>query len=139
MKRHDALTSLSRDHHRALVVAQRLKRASEDTAAGTREAFLDYWRADGKRHFREEEEILLPTYAGFGDPDQPVVARVLIDHVRIRRLADQLAGCSADIGVLHSLGAHLDEHVRREERELFPLIERELPGAELARLAELLS
>lgn len=137
--RHDALTSLSRDHHHALVVAQRLKRASENTAAGSREAFLDYWRADGRRHFREEEEILLPTYAGFGDVDQPVVARVLIDHVRIRRLADQLAGGSADIGVLHSLGAYLDEHVRREEREQFPLIERELPEAALARLAELLS
>lgn len=139
MKRHDALAALSRDHHHALVVAQRLKRAGETTAAEAREAFLDYWRADGQRHFREEEEILLPTYAGFADPDQPLVARVLIDHIRIRRLAHEVAGDSPDVDVLHMLGEQLGEHVRREERELFPLLEQALPDTELARLARLLS
>ncbi len=139
MKRHDALAALSRDHHHALVVAQRLKRAGETTAAEAREAFLDYWRADGQRHFREEEEILLPTYAGFADPDQPLVARVLIDHIRIRRLAHEVAGDSPDVDVLQMLGEQLGEHVRREERELFPLLEQALPDTELARLARLLS
>jgi iron-sulfur cluster repair protein YtfE (RIC family) len=139
LKRHDALASLSRDHHHALVVAQRLKRASQATAAAAREAFLDYWRVDGQRHFHEEEEILLPTYAGYRDPEQPVVARVLIDHIRIRRLAQQLATDRPGVGVLHTLGAQLEEHVRREERELFPLIEQALPGVELDRLAQLLS
>ncbi len=134
MKRHDALAALSRDHHHALVVAQRLKRASETTAADARQAFLEYWRADGQRHFREEEEILLPSYAGHGDPDLPVVARVLIDHVRIRRLADEIATDAPPIAVLHVLGEQLADHVRREERELYPLIERALPETEMARL-----
>ena len=77
MKRHEALAALSRDHHHALVVAQRLKRASETTAAEARDAFLEYWRADGQRHFREEEDILLPAYAGFGNPEEPVLARCI--------------------------------------------------------------
>lgn len=139
MKRHDALAPLSRDHHHALVVAQRLKRATQSTAGGAREAFLDYWRADGQRHFREEEDILLPCYAGHGDPDLPIVARVLIDHVRIRRLAHEIAGEGPSIGVLHALGEQLGDHVRREERELFPLIEQALPEADLARLVQLLT
>lgn len=139
MKRHDALASLSRDHHHALVVAQRLKRANQSTAAGARDAFLDYWRADGQRHFREEEDILLPCYAGHGDPDLLIVARVLIDHVRIRRLAHEIADDSLSIDVLHALGEQLSDHVRREERELFPLIEQALPEAELARLVQLLT
>jgi iron-sulfur cluster repair protein YtfE (RIC family) len=139
VKRHDALASLSRDHHQALVVARRLKRAGDDTAAGAREAFLEYWRSDGQRHFREEEEILLPTFAGFGDPDRPVVARVLIDHIRIRQLAHELAGDSPGIGALHTLGERLDAHVHLEERELFPLIEQALPEVELVRLTRLLS
>jgi hemerythrin-like domain-containing protein len=139
VKRHDALAALSRDHHHALVVAQRLKRASETTAADARQAFLEYWRADGQRHFREEEEILLPSYAGHGDPDLPVVARVLIDHVRIRRLADEVATDAPPIAVLHVLGEQLADHVRREERELFPLIERALPETEMARLLRLLT
>ena len=139
MKRHNALAPLSRDHHHALVVAQRLKHASEATAADARNAFLEYWRADGQRHFREEEEILLPSYAGHGGVEEPIVARVLIDHVRIRRLADELSADAAPIAALHALGELLGEHVRREERELFPLIERALPEAELARLLRLLT
>lgn len=139
MKRHNALAPLSRDHHHALVIARRLRHASEATAADARQAFLEYWRADGQRHFREEEDILLPSYAGHGDVEAPIVARVLIDHVRIRRLADELAAGTAPIGALHALGEQLGEHVRREERELFPLIERALPEAELARLLRVLS
>lgn len=140
MKRHPALAALSRDHHHALVVAQRLRRAGEGSATDAREAFLDYWRADGARHFREEEDILLPTFAGFGDPDAPVVARVLVDHVRIRRLADELAAAeSPPLAMLHDLGQRLADHVRLEERDLFDLIERALPEDELVRLAAALA
>lgn len=139
MKRHPSLQQLSRDHHHALVVAQALKRAKPETAAAAREGFLDYWTADGREHFREEEEILLPTFAGFANPDQPVVARVLIEHVLIRHLADDVAADSPPLECLHRLGTELEHHIRREERELFPLIEQALPEAELARLAALLA
>jgi hypothetical protein len=47
VRRDDALSALSRDHHHALVIAQRLRRASETTASDARDAFLEYWRADG--------------------------------------------------------------------------------------------
>ncbi|HEX8977307.1 MAG TPA: hemerythrin domain-containing protein [Solirubrobacteraceae bacterium] len=138
MKRHEALAALSRDHHHALVVAQRLRRASETTATEDRDAFLAYWHADGQRHFREEEDILLPAYARFGDSEEPVLARVLVDHVRIRGLADEVASDSPGLEALHALGEQLSAHVRREERELFPLIEAALPEHELSRLVGLL-
>lgn len=134
MKRHPALEQLSRDHHHALVVAQRLKRAQASTADEAREAFLDYWTSEGRAHFREEEEILLPTLARFTDPDQPVVTRVLLDHVRIRRLAAELADDSP-LAQLHTLGAELQQHVRREERDLFGVIEETIPEIELLELA----
>lgn len=134
MKRHPALQQLSRDHHQALVVAQRLKRAAPADADQARAQFQDYWQADGRTHFREEEEILLPTLARFADPDQPIVARVLIDHIRIRRLQAD-ARDRADLDVLHALGGELEQHIRREERELFPLIEQTVPEPELVELA----
>jgi iron-sulfur cluster repair protein YtfE (RIC family) len=134
VKRHRALESLSRDHHHALVVAQRLKRATEPAADEARSAFLDYWEADGREHFREEEEVLLPALARFADPEQPVIARVLIDHVRIRRFAAELAD-APPVATLQGLGEELEQHVRREERELFPLIERAMPEGELVALA----
>lgn len=139
MKRHAALAALSRDHHHALVVAQGLKRATNSTAAEAREAFLAYWRQDGQRHFREEEEILLPCYAGYDEADLAIVARVLVDHVRIRRLAQEIDTDAPGMGALHVLGEQLSDHVRREERELFPLIEQSLSDPDLTRLVELLT
>jgi hemerythrin-like domain-containing protein len=62
----------------------------------------------------------------------------LIDHVRIRRLAQEVADDSPNLDLLHALGTLLEQHVRCEERELFPLIERAVPEHELMRLTALL-
>ncbi len=138
MKRHPALEQLSRDHHHALVVAQRLKRADEATAQEARDVFLAYWSDDGRHHFREEEDVLLPACAEFMDVEQPLVAKVLTDHIQIRHLAHQLEAQHPPLTILHDLGGRLEQHIRREERELFPLIEQSLPNQELARLVDLL-
>jgi iron-sulfur cluster repair protein YtfE (RIC family) len=138
MNRHPALEALSRDHHHALVVAQRLKRADRGGAVDAQAAFLGYWRADGAEHFEEEEQVLLPLLAAFADPSHPVVAKVLTDHVRIRRLAADASADPPDLEVLHRLGSELEQHVRREERELFALIEQAVPDQELRRLGDLL-
>jgi hemerythrin-like domain-containing protein len=139
MKRSAALASLSRDHHQALVVAQRLRRATDATAADARAAFLAFWTDHGRLHFRHEEELLFPAYAGHGDPHDPVVLRALGDHAMIRHRADSLAAAaSADPATLALLGAELAAHVRLEEREVFPLIERVMPERELDALARAL-
>lgn len=95
MKRSEALAHLSRDHHQALVIARGLRRATHETVAGAREAFLSYWSADGRRHFSLEEELLFPAYAGYGDAHHPLVLQALGDHVAIRHRADTLAASSA--------------------------------------------
>ena len=136
MKRADALRSLSRDHHQALVIAQALTRADESNAGERQAAFLDFWRAHGHRHFQVEEEVLLPFYAGFADVRTEPVVRVLTDHVEIRRMAQDLEqGPAAPVDSLHALGGRLADHVRHEERVLFPMIEDALPDERLAELA----
>jgi hemerythrin-like domain-containing protein len=139
LRRHGALEPLSRDHHHALAAAQQLKRASRTSSTAARDRFLAYWDPEGREHFREEEEILLPTCAPFIDPEHELVTKVLTEHIRIRHLAGEAsAGSPPALAVLHELGRRLEQHVRLEERELFPLIERSLPEEELARLLELL-
>jgi hemerythrin-like domain-containing protein len=139
VKRSDALASLSRDHHHALVVAQRLRRATDATAADARAAFLAFWTEHGRLHFRLEEELLFPAYAGHGDPHDPLVLRALGEHAMIRHRADALVSAtSADPGVLALLGAELAAHVRLEEREVFPLVERVMSERELDALARAL-
>ena len=90
MKRHPTLQRLSR-HQLALAVALELTRAVEATAPAARTRFLNFWRAEGRQHFRQEEEILLPAFARRGDPRHPIVARVLTDHVELRGDAAELA------------------------------------------------
>lgn len=136
MKRSAALAALSRDHHHALVVAQALRRADDASAEAARATFLRYWTDDGAEHFRREEELLLPAFAGYGDPHHPLVLRALGEHVAIRHRAARLAaGAAAEPNALHELGEQLAAHVRLEERELFPLIEAAMPAGELARVA----
>jgi hypothetical protein len=136
MKRDAALASLSRDHHQALVMALKLRRAAAPTADEARAALGAFWPVHGRRHFRLEEEILLPVYAGHGDPHHPLVARALCDHVAIRHRVDEVLGEShSTVTDLHELGGLIAAHVRLEERELFPLIERAIPMAQLAALA----
>jgi iron-sulfur cluster repair protein YtfE (RIC family) len=136
MKRSDALAQLSRDHHQGLVVAQRLRRAEEPTAGPARNAFLAFWIEDGSRHFRIEEEILLPAFARHGSPQDEAVIRVLTEHVDLsRRAADIAAEPEPPIGLLRELGERLHGHIRHEERILFPLIEAALSDDELVELA----
>ena len=135
MKRSEALAPLSRDHHQGLFVALQLKRAEPETAANARQDFLDFFEREGARHFRTEEEVLLPAYARHGEPDQPEVVRVLVDHVDLRRRAQDLAASpDPDPAELHELGERLESHIRHEERVLFPLIEEALPLEELEQV-----
>jgi iron-sulfur cluster repair protein YtfE (RIC family) len=139
MQRSEALAALSREHHHGLVVAQRLSRATPNGAAEARGEFLAFWSADGRHHFRAEEEVLLPAFAEHAPADHEAVVRVLVEHVELRVRAGRLAADPAPpLEALHELGRRLHDHIRHEERVLFPLIEEALPGPELARLPEAL-
>jgi hypothetical protein len=136
MKRDPALVTLSHDHHQALFVAQGLRRADRDDAGERREAFRAFWEGGGEAHFETEERVLLPAFAEHGDAHDALVLQVLGDHVELRCRARQvLAGGPPDLDALHLLGERLAEHVRLEERELFPLVESALPAERLTRLA----
>jgi hypothetical protein len=135
MKRSEALTPLSHQHHHGLFAALQLKRADPDTAADARRAFLEFFAREGAGHFRAEEELLLPAYARHRGHDRPEIARVLTEHVDLRRRGQDVeAAADADPAVLRELGERLEAHIRFEERELFPMIEAALPDDELERL-----
>jgi hemerythrin-like domain-containing protein len=135
MKRAQALRQLSRDHHKALFVAQRLRRVERSDVEACALEFLDFWRSHGHRHFQVEEEVLLPAYERVASAEEEPVVRVLTDHMTIRRRAADVEAGARSVGPLQELGSILEGHVRHEERVLFPLIEEALPAAELETLA----
>jgi hemerythrin-like domain-containing protein len=132
MKRDEALRSLSRDHHQALVVAQRMRRA-DDAEEGAAQ-FLDFFETHGQVHFGIEEQVLLPRWAELGEVDREAAARLAAEHLSIRTHALELQS-EPNLESVRALGEELDAHVRFEERELFPAIERDLGEEELAVLA----
>lgn len=133
MKRAEALQPLSREHLAALLAARKL-RAADDVAAATRE-FLAFWNDEGRRHFRIEEEVLLPGWAAYGEVDRDGAARMLEEHLMIRREVVRLRAGELSVGQIHLLGDLLHDHVRFEERELFVAAEEALDAVSLARLA----
>ena len=135
MKRSEELAPLSRDHHHGLVTALKLSRATPADASAARAAFLAFWADEGRHHFAVEEEVVLPGFARHVASDDDAIVRVLVEHVDLRRRAQALADTDTPaLADLHELGARLRAHIRYEEDELFPLIEKSLPHDELVAL-----
>jgi hypothetical protein len=133
VKRTPELTPLSHDHHKALFVAQRLRRADDEAAAAAE--LLDYWLTHGRRHFEIEEGVLLPAWLELDPAAQPALAaRLAAEHLSIRTFVRRAGAGGLDLAGLAEAGRLLAEHVRFEERELFPLIERGLEPTALAAL-----
>jgi hemerythrin-like domain-containing protein len=138
VKRHPHLQPLSDDHHTALVLARRMRRAAEEAGdpAGLAKTWEDA-RASFARelapHFRVEEEQLFPPLADAGET--ALVARAREDHACLR----QLIGSAPTAANAVAFGKRLHRHVRFEERELFPRAEAilSLPVLEAAGRAAL--
>jgi hemerythrin-like domain-containing protein len=140
IKRHESLKDLSRHHMIGLHLALKLKRAGTEESRLTIEEVKkdadDFWKPNGQEHFREEEEILLPSYAQYAEINRTEIIEMLLEHVQIRSLFDQLLKPEVtDLNIMHQLGTLLESHIRKEERVVFPMIEKALPEEKLQELA----
>jgi|SRR5690625_2398020 len=140
IKRHESLQPLSRHHMVALHLGLKLRRAGSDESRLTNEEIkqevIDFWEPDGQQHFREEEEILLPTYAQHASIEKPEITEMLQEHVKIRALIDRIISAEGiELDAMHELGSLLEVHVRKEERIIFPMIEKALPEDVLQKMA----
>jgi len=144
VKRHPSLHPLSQHHHFALIQALEMRRAAEApaekrSAAVDRQAdkFVAFWHKTGMVHFREEEEVLLPAYARYTRIDQDAgVMRLLTDHAEIRATVQDFEQRRAkklpiEPEALARAAKLLHDHVRFEENDVFPRIERALGEEQL--------
>ncbi|MDD5249802.1 MAG: hemerythrin domain-containing protein [Rhodocyclaceae bacterium] len=124
MKRGAALLQLSREHHGALVLAQRIAKANDAAAIDALMATLPTtFQEELEPHFQAEENGLLLRLQAAGET--ALVQRTVDDHRRLRRLAARVA--HGDRASLEAFGIELAAHVRFEERELFARAEAVLP------------
>jgi hemerythrin-like domain-containing protein len=120
------LRALSQEHDQMLAEAERLRRGAEapndDDVEAAASAFVDFFQTVTLPHLREEEETLFPL-AVEREECRPLLARALLEHLRLRRLAARLREREPDRQAMTDLAALLEGHVRLEEHELFPLLQ----------------
>ena len=137
-RRHESLIPLSREHHYGLMLCLRIHRGLP--AHGRDETWLrakaaqaaQFFASDLTPHFKAEEEALFPAMRDFRGASD-LLSELQSEHRELERLAGRLGGADA-AELSETLGKFadlLEAHIRKEERELFPLYEKEA-GAELA-------
>lgn len=136
MKRDDRLRYLSDDHHQALVLARHAERAG--AGLGSRSP-QEVWaevveRFDGELtpHFEIEERILLPALEQLAESE--LVGRTRAEHSLLRNLVRN--DDRPTEARLAEFGALLREHVRFEERTLFPVAQEKLAEDSLDAVAD---
>ncbi len=128
MKRHPSLAKLSREHHGALILARLLQKNAPaykslpaDTE-GKAQYALQFYKTDLVKHF-EEEEAALQLATGISGALDSLVQTIFREHQELHQLFNSINNHSNLPEHLDELGKALEVHVRKEERELFPLIE----------------
>jgi len=126
MKRHEALVTLSSEHHQGLVWSKKLLDLTDSIE--TRESqsilqeFFEVWHQEINPHFQKEEQILLPLFdrtdAGTAEP----VIEMFRQHIHLRAKVYDLNDAPS-LKIAHAVGEQLKDHIRFEERDLFPFIE----------------
>ena len=129
MHRHEALRPLSRGHQRVLFHAREMKWRGPDALP----AFLDFAREALPRHLDAEERHLLPAMDARLPGGDPAIARTREAHEAIRA---EVARVAAEPERIRDLSRLLHDHVRDQERCLFPLAEQVLGEAGLAEVAK---
>ncbi len=122
MKRAEALKGLSREHQEALVLARRACANETDPHGADARAqcahLLECWPRFAA-HFALEEQTLLPALERAGQGASAALA--LRQHAELRALVERIR--QGDLLALAPWGMAMNEHVRFEERTLFPMAE----------------
>jgi iron-sulfur cluster repair protein YtfE (RIC family) len=147
--RHASLIPLSEDHHHGLALALRCRKQALGQikpmgVEGLRERakeFLAFYGSNLVPHFRAEEEVLFPLLRSVVPGSEGMIDELLQNHAQIRQAIPQLEGGTGLAKLIFDLGDLLERHIRKEERELFPLFEQgvergkaETAGAEIKRI-----
>lgn len=143
-KRHETLIPLTHDHHHTLAQSRRLKDVASLTDGTairrTADDFVNFYLGRIRHHFHEEEELFFAPLVDREDT-RTLIARALIEHLRLHRqlqtLRRSLSAGRLDGELLLEIAEELETHVRFEEQELFPLMERVIPEDDLIDLATL--
>ncbi|MEX0967015.1 MAG: hemerythrin domain-containing protein [Bacteroidia bacterium] len=134
IKRHEALKTLSRDHHHGLLLCFKIRQGIKNgTSFKDIKKYLDFFFENHLRaHFREEEEHVFPVLGN----DHPLVKTALSQHRSLETLFTTVDDPGRTIPIIEN---ELEQHIRFEERQLFNIIQLEATTEQLKYLMNVLS
>jgi iron-sulfur cluster repair protein YtfE (RIC family) len=108
---------------------------TEEVANKALDQLTGFYEAEMISHFREEEEQIFPLLVDANGHIPDELARAMSEHLRIHALVMQLRRLPS-IPLMEELLDVIEDHVRLEEKQLFPLIEeRHASQLEMVQLA----
>jgi hemerythrin-like domain-containing protein len=119
-KRHKALQPLSKEHHHGLLLSWKIRSGFSKNIEPERIRIYADWFFINHLipHFKIEETHIFPIL----ESNHELIKRALADHRRIKRL---FAKKEDDAKTLSKIEEELEQHIRFEERILFPEIQKE--------------
>lgn len=134
IRRNENIVKLSKEHHFSLLFCWKIRKGIKmETPAARIIKYVEYFKTNFLNpHFKEEEKILFAALK-----DKPV-EKAIKQHKEINILVSKLSK-NTDANQaeqLEKLADLVDDHVRYEERQLFPHIEKTLKPAQLEAIGE---
>jgi iron-sulfur cluster repair protein YtfE (RIC family) len=131
-RRHDSLIPLSREHQYALMLCLRIHRGLIEHDLDTKwlqmkaGQTVSFFEGELAAHFQAEEEVLFPPMRDLSGASR-IIDELLAEHEQMRLLIDQLRQIelSSLASTLKEFADTLEAHIRKEERELFPIYEQQ--------------
>ncbi len=141
MLRDKALIPLSHHHQHALALCVRIERALQKGPVN-----LEPWQSEIEQivrgeitiHFAAEEKDVFPL-ASRVPSLLSLVDELITEHAALRELFDKAALRSMTQSDLLRFAQSLSSHIRKEERQLFETMQKELTPESLARLGDALN
>ena len=132
LKRHQHLRPLSREHHFGLLCCWKIRQGIRADVAPERiAAYISYfWASFLSGHFRDEEQHL------FNDAHDLMIAAAVKEHAELEAMVLCIHDARSSISLeqVADFANSLDDHIRFEERFLFPYLELRLDDEKLSAL-----
>ncbi|WP_425075916.1 hemerythrin domain-containing protein [Psychroserpens sp. S379A] len=131
-KRHKALQPLSREHHHGLLLSWKIRTGFSKAVNPERIRVYANWFFENHLipHFEMEEAHIFPIL----NPDHEFIKRALADHKRLKRLFAKTEDAAKILSIIEE---ELEQHIRFEERVLFPEIQKVATDVQMLQIEKI--
>jgi len=138
MLRDQNLIPLSHQHQHALALCVRIERSSpiaEADIPAWRAEIAQHFEPEIRTHFAAEEDILFPAARQFKELTS-LVEELISEHGELRANVNNAIDGKMSAGDLRAFANRLSNHIRKEERQLFELLQQLMSAKDLASLGQ---